>query len=83
MLFWDDIGLCYKGLSFQKMKGRSIWVCILPKIFDLKALYSKFFKAHVTPSAFLLPAIIFLILWERQNKIIKLPQNQKSKFLFL
>ncbi|NEP28045.1 hypothetical protein [Moorena sp. SIO3I6] len=50
MLFWADLGLCYNGLSVQKIKEGSIWEFIFPERIGIKALYSKLFRAHVTPS---------------------------------
>nr|WP_293064863.1 MULTISPECIES: DUF4058 family protein [unclassified Moorena] len=51
MLFWTDLGRSYKGLSVQNIKEGSIWEFIFPEIIGIKALPSKLFRAHVTPSA--------------------------------
>uniref|UniRef100_A0A1D9G7H6 Uncharacterized protein n=1 Tax=Moorena producens (strain JHB) TaxID=1454205 RepID=A0A1D9G7H6_MOOP1 len=51
MLFWANLGRSYKGLSFQKMIGGSIWEFIFFEIIGIKALSSKLFRGHVTPSA--------------------------------
>ncbi|OLT57975.1 hypothetical protein BJP37_01885 [Moorena bouillonii PNG] len=50
MLFWTDLGRSYKGLSVQNIKEGSIWEFIFPEIIGIKALPSKLFRAHVTPS---------------------------------
>ncbi|AOX00675.1 hypothetical protein BJP34_15570 [Moorena producens PAL-8-15-08-1] len=37
-------------MSFDKINRELIWDCILPELTGLKAIYSKLFMAHVTPS---------------------------------